>query len=85
MNHTMKTRRKFIQLGAAGVAASIFGSLPKINFVQTTSDNNKGIVVYEDERIHILTRRKVPITIKISKRKDRIDNISFCIKDMIPG
>ncbi len=81
----MKTRRKFLQIGATGVAASIFGSFPIINFAQTTSKNNNGVVVYENEGIHILTRRKVPITVKISKAKDGIDNISFCIEDMTPG
>jgi mannose-6-phosphate isomerase-like protein (cupin superfamily) len=41
--------------------------------------------VHEEEGIHILTRRQVPITIKISKTKDKINNISFCVEDMVPG
>lgn len=81
----MKTRRKFLQIGATGVVAALFGSLPKISFAQSVSDINKGIIVREDEGIHILTRRKVPMTIKISKTKDGVDNISFCMEDMIPG
>ena len=49
-------------------------------------NNDKGIVVHEDEGIHILTgRRKVPITIKISKAKHGVDGISFCVEDQSPG
>ena len=82
----MKTRRKFLQIGAIGVAAALFGSLPKISFAQSAFDNKNGIVVHENEGIHIITgRRKVPITIKISKTKQGLDNISFCIEDMNPG
>ena len=81
----MKTRRKFLQIGAAaGIAAALLGSLPKISFAKTAS-GNKGIVVRADEGIHILTRRKVPITIKISKTNQGIDNISFCTEEMNPG
>jgi mannose-6-phosphate isomerase-like protein (cupin superfamily) len=68
-----------------GVATTLLGSLPKISFAQPFSDIRNGIVVHEDEGEHILTRRKVPITIKISKLKHGVDNISFCIEDMIPG
>jgi mannose-6-phosphate isomerase-like protein (cupin superfamily) len=86
MNRINKPRRKFLQTGAAGVAALLFGSMPKISFSQSVTDNDKGIVVHEDEGMHILTgRRKVPMNIKISKTKDGINNISFCIEDMTPG
>jgi len=81
-----KTRRKFLQIGATGVVTAFLGSLPKSSFAQIASDNYKGIVVHEDEGIHIITgRRKIPITIKISKTQHGIDNISFCIEDMNPG
>ena len=84
MNH-IQHRRKFLQIGATGVVTSLIGSLPKIGFAQGISESGKGIVVHEDEGEHIVTRRKVPITVKISKAKHGVDNISFCIEDMIPG
>ena len=85
MNHIQQPRRKFLQAGATGFFTAIFASLPKINFARPSSKNDKGIVVREAEGIHILTRRKVPITIKISKTKNGIDGISFCTEDMTPG
>ena len=85
MNSIQQPRRKFLKAGATGVVTALFGSVPTIGFAQSSSDNNKGIVVHEDEGIHILTRRQVPITIKISKTKDNINNISFCVEDMVPG
>ena len=85
MSHIQPPRRKFLQVGFVGFCTALFASLPKISFAKSASDNAKGIVVHEDEGVHILTRRKVPITIKISKTKHGIDNISFCIEDMIPG
>jgi quercetin dioxygenase-like cupin family protein len=85
MNHIRQPRRKFLQLGTLGVFSGFFSSLPKISFSQSASDNNKGIVVREDEGIHILTRRKVPITIKISKTNHGVDGISFCTEDMSAG
>jgi hypothetical protein len=69
MNFIQQPRRKFLQLGATGFFSTLLASLPKISFSQATSNPDKGIVVREDEGIHILTRRKVPITIKISKAK----------------
>ena len=85
MNSIQQPRRKFLQTGAAGVVTALFGSVPTISFAQSSSNNTEGIVVHEDEGIHILTRRQVPITIKISKTKDNINNISFCVEDMVPG
>jgi mannose-6-phosphate isomerase-like protein (cupin superfamily) len=70
----------------AGFCAALFAGLPKISFANSASIGDKGIVVREDEGIHILTgRRKVPITIKISKAKHGIDDISFCVEDQSPG
>jgi quercetin dioxygenase-like cupin family protein len=79
-------RRTFLRSSATGIIAALFGSLPKTGFGQMVSPSDKGFVVHEDEGLHILTgRRKVPITIKISKKKNGVDNISFCMEDMIPG
>ncbi|RPI05164.1 MAG: cupin domain-containing protein [Ignavibacteriae bacterium] len=82
MNNTQHPRRKFLQIGAL---AALLGSLPKISFAEFSTVNAKGIMVREEEGIHILTRRKVPITVKISKAKDGVDAISFCTEEMIPG
>jgi mannose-6-phosphate isomerase-like protein (cupin superfamily) len=85
MNKDKEPRRKFLQIGAATVLATVVGSLPKISYPQSAADTPKGIVVHENEGIHILTRRKVPLTVKISKVSDRVDNISFCTEKMEPG
>jgi mannose-6-phosphate isomerase-like protein (cupin superfamily) len=85
MNHIQQPPRKFLLTGVAGFCTALFASLPKISFAKSASDNGKGIIVREDEGEHILTRRKVPITVKISKAKHGVDNISFCMEDMIPG
>jgi len=86
MNLIQQPRRKFLQTGVAGFFTALFAGLPKISFAKSASNKEKGIVVHEDEGIHILTgRRRVPITIKISKTKHGIDGISFCVEDMTPG
>jgi|SRR4030095_10228770 quercetin dioxygenase-like cupin family protein len=85
MKRIQPPRRQFIQVGAAGVVTALFGNLPIIGLAQSSSSVGKGIVVHEDEGEHILTRRKVPITVKISKAQHGIENISFCMEDMIPG
>jgi len=85
MNHIQEPRRKFLRVGVVGFCTVLFAHLPKLGFSKPTSGNDKGIVVREDEGIHILTRRKVPITIKISKAKHGIKGISFCVEDMSPG
>jgi mannose-6-phosphate isomerase-like protein (cupin superfamily) len=85
MNHIQQPRRKFVLTGVAGFCTALFASLPKFSFAKSASNNGKGIIVREDEGEHILTRRKVPITVKISKAKHGVDNISFCMEDMTPG
>lgn len=86
MNFIRQPRRKFLQAGVAGFCTAVFSSLPRISFARSNSNNDKGIVVREEEGIHILTgRRKVPITIKISKAKHGVDGISFCVEDQSPG
>jgi len=86
MNQFQQPRRKFLQTGILGFCTALFSGLPKISFAKSASDYDKGIVVHEDEGTHILTgRRKVPITIKISKTKHNIEGISFCVEDQSPG
>ncbi len=86
MNLFQQPRRKFLQTGIVGFCTALFVGLPKIGFAKSASTNDKGFVVREDEGIHILTgRRKVPITIKISKAKHGVDGISFCVEHMSPG
>jgi quercetin dioxygenase-like cupin family protein len=85
MKRNQSPRRQFLQIGTAGVVTALFGTFPKIGFAQTRSNTDKGIVVHEGEGVHILTRRKVPITVKISKAQQGIENISFSIEDMLPG
>lgn len=86
MNFIQQTRRKFLKTGIAGFCAALFTGLPRRSFAKFTSNDNRGIVIREGEGIHILTgRRKVPITIKISKTKHGIDGISFCVEDQAPG
>ena len=86
MIHIQQPRRKFLQTGVIGFCTAFFAGLPKISFGKSHSNIDKGIVVHENEGIHILTgRRKVPITIKISKTKHGVDGISFCVEDQSPG
>jgi quercetin dioxygenase-like cupin family protein len=86
MTHTHQPRRKFLHTGVTGFCAALFASLPKISFGKSFFNTDKGIIVREDEGMHILTgRRKVPITIKISKAKHGVDGISFCVEDQSPG
>jgi oxalate decarboxylase/phosphoglucose isomerase-like protein (cupin superfamily) len=86
MNQMQQGRRKFVQTGIVGFFSAVFAGLPKINFARSTPSKHKGIVVRADEGIHILTgRRKVPITIKISKSQHGVDGISFCVEEQNPG
>ena len=85
MDNIHQPRRKFLQAGATGIVSVFFGTLPKIGSSQSVAEHDKGLIVREAEGTHILTRRKVPITIKISKVKNGIDGISFCTEDMTPG
>ena len=86
MNQIEKGRRKFVQTGVLGFCTALFSGLPKISFAKFNLDKSKGIVVRENEGIHLLTgRRKVPITVKISKEKHGVEGISFCVEDQNPG
>lgn len=83
MAHIQQPRRTFLQTGLIGFTTAIFASLPKINFAQSAS-NDKGIVVHENEGEHLITgRRKAPMTIKISKTKNDVNNISFCTENIV--
>ncbi|HTE32263.1 MAG TPA: cupin domain-containing protein [Chryseolinea sp.] len=86
MIHIHQARRKFLQTGIMGFCTAIFAGLPKMGFARSEPGTGKGIVVRESEGIHIITgRRKVPLTVKISKAKDGVENISFCNEYMTPG
>lgn len=86
MNNIQQPRRKFLQIGFAGFITTLFTGLPKMIFAQSNTDNTKGVVVHEDEGEHIITgRSKVQMTMKISKKQQGIDNISFSVENMSPG
>ena len=86
MNHIQKGRRKFVQSGVFGFCTALFAGLPKMSFAQFSANSDKGIVVRESEGMHILTgRRKVPVTVKLSKAKHGVNGISFCVEEQIPG
>ena len=85
-NTQQQPRRKFLQLGIMGSITALFAGLPKISFAKRNPENDKGIVVHENEGTRILTgRRKMPMNIKISKAEHGVDGISFCVEDMHPG
>jgi quercetin dioxygenase-like cupin family protein len=85
MKQPPQPRRKFLQIGLIGVFTALLAKLPKIGFARSSENNDEGIVVHEHEGIHILTRRKVPITIKISQAKHGVSGISFCVENIDPG
>jgi mannose-6-phosphate isomerase-like protein (cupin superfamily) len=86
MNSFQQPRRKFLRTGIIGFCTALYAGIPKIGFARSASDSGKGIVVREAGGTHILTgRRKVPITIKLSKAKHSLDAISFCVEDQSPG
>jgi mannose-6-phosphate isomerase-like protein (cupin superfamily) len=84
MSKIKRRRREFLQIGAAGIATVFLGTLPKESLGQSLPEGGKGIVIRESEGIQVLSRRKVPINIKISKVHNVINNISFCVEDMSP-
>ena len=85
MNPIQQPRRKFLQVGIVGFCTAFFAHFPKLGFSKPAAGSGKGIVVREEEGTHILPRRKVPITVKISKAKHGVEGISFCVEDMSPG
>src|SRR6476469_658228 len=86
MSRFQQPRRKFLLAGVTGFCTALFAGLPKISFAKSHYNSDKGIIVREDEGLHILTgRRKVPITIKISRTKNGVNGISFCVEDQSPG
>lgn len=85
MKHPKQVRRNFLKVGITGLLTALLTKLPQLGFTQAFRKNQDGIVVHEDEGIHILTRRKVPLTVKLSKAKHGIEGISFCVEQMEPG
>ncbi len=86
MEKLRQPRRNFLQTGIAGLFTALLVAFPKISFGKSASRIEEGIVIHENEGIHILTgRRQVPMTIKLSKTKHGADNISFCTEEMTPG
>jgi quercetin dioxygenase-like cupin family protein len=86
MTHIQQPRRKFLLKGLAGICTAIFGNIPQISFAKSNQNKDKGFVVHSDEGTHLVTgRRHVPVTIKISKAKNGIEGVSFCIEDQSPG
>jgi mannose-6-phosphate isomerase-like protein (cupin superfamily) len=85
MKPTQQPRRRFLLTGLAGFCTAVFAQFPKISFAKSDYNKDKGIVVHENEGIHLLTRRKVPVTIKISKAKHGVEGISFCVEEQSPG
>jgi mannose-6-phosphate isomerase-like protein (cupin superfamily) len=82
MIQPQQPRRKFLQISLIGIFTTL---LAKVGFARSFRNNEEGIVVHEDEGIHIMTRRKVPITVKISKAKHGVSGLSFCVEKMDPG
>ena len=86
MHLFQQKRRNFIQTGIAGLCAALFSGFPKISIAKSPDDKIKGVVVHEDEGVHLISgRRKAPINIKISKTGNEIDNISVCTEIIVPG
>jgi quercetin dioxygenase-like cupin family protein len=85
MKQPQQLRRKFLRIGLTGIFTALLAKLPKAGLAQSFGNKEGGIVVHENEGIHILTRRKVPITIKISQAAHGINGISFCVEQMEPG
>jgi quercetin dioxygenase-like cupin family protein len=76
-------RRKFLQLSFVGLVTSLLGCVPKLG---SANPQVRGVVVQEEEGLHILTgRRKIPMNIQISKTRDGVNSVSFCVEDMTPG
>jgi mannose-6-phosphate isomerase-like protein (cupin superfamily) len=86
MNNAQRPRRKFLLAGIAGLGTTLVASLPRISFARPRDTEGKGIVVRENEGTLILTgRRKVPVTVKISKAKYGVEGLSFCREEQSPG
>src|SRR6188768_940392 len=83
MSNIQQPRRKFLLTGLAGFCTTLFANLPKVSFAKPYQ--TKGFIVRESEGIHLLNRRKVPVTIKISKAQQGVNAISFCVEEQSPG
>jgi quercetin dioxygenase-like cupin family protein len=85
MKQPKQLRRNFLKIGITGFLTALLIKFPQRGFAKAFTNKPEAFVVHEDEGIHILTRRKVPLTIKISKGKHGVDGISFCVEEMEPG
>lgn len=85
MKQPQQLRRNFFKIGITGILTALLSKLPNVGVAQSPRNNHEGIVVHEDEGIHILTRRNVSVTVKISQEKHGINGISFCVERMDPG
>jgi mannose-6-phosphate isomerase-like protein (cupin superfamily) len=85
MKEVQQHRRKFLWTGLGGFCAAVLAHLPQFVIARSSSKIDKGIVVRENEGTHLLTRRKVPITIKLSRAREGMDDISFCVEEQSPG
>lgn len=85
MNKVQQPRRHFLQIALASTLTALF-NFPKSTYGKTILEKEKGVVIHEEDGLHILTgRRKVPMNIQMSKTKNGIDGMSFCSEDIIPG
>ncbi|HMJ70326.1 MAG TPA: cupin domain-containing protein [Cyclobacteriaceae bacterium] len=85
MIQSQRPRRRFLRIGVTGILTALLAKLPSAGLAQSPGKNDKGIVLHEDEGMRIITRRKVPINIKISKAQHGVEGISFCVEEMSPG
>ena len=85
MNKVQQPRRHFLQIALASTLTALF-NFPKSSYGKNISEKEKGIVIHEEDGLHILTgRRKIPMNIQMSKTNNGIDSMSFCSEDIIPG
>ena len=86
MNLIQQPRRKFLQTGVAGFCTALFAGLPKISFAKSHYNSDKGIIVREDEGLHILNRQaKSPRNDKNFQNKEWCRWYFVCVEDQSPG
>jgi quercetin dioxygenase-like cupin family protein len=76
-------RRQFLKLFGSASAASMI----PFSFLQAHNNEvfSEGFVLNADEHeTYLIGPRKAPVTLVIDKRKNGINNISFCYEDIFP-
>lgn len=76
-------RRQFLKLFGSASAASMI----PYSFLQAHNNEvfSEGFVLNADEHeTYLIGPRKAPVTLVIDKRKNGINNISFCYEDIFP-